>query len=220
MTVRASRLPFSLDPLMAEAKRRARQRRVVVAFGVVLLAGLAAGLTLAFRSGGGPTSGPLTGRPVTARYPGFSLRYPSTWTRVYWGCVRQGLFTPIAVLTNAQPAPKCPGPTIDGGFVFPPRQQLGTNAVLIYLDDPEGLPGEKYQWNARIDGKPADIARPAYSRHPVGLVTCAAGGPAEYRSVLISVPGLLAVGATICGPNLAAGNAPVNRILASLRFTR
>jgi len=44
MTVRASRLPFSLDPLMAEAKRRARQRRVVVAFGVVLLAGLAAGL--------------------------------------------------------------------------------------------------------------------------------------------------------------------------------
>ena len=48
-------LPLSLDPLMAEAKRRAKQRRALIAFGVVLVAGLAVGLTLALRSGGGPT---------------------------------------------------------------------------------------------------------------------------------------------------------------------
>jgi hypothetical protein len=48
-----SRLPFSLDPLMAEAKRRARQRRGLVALGVLLVAGLAAGLTFAFRSPSG-----------------------------------------------------------------------------------------------------------------------------------------------------------------------
>jgi hypothetical protein len=49
MTVRVPRLPFSLDPLMAEAKRRARQRHMLIAL-AVLLAGLAVGLTFAFRS--------------------------------------------------------------------------------------------------------------------------------------------------------------------------
>ena len=60
MTVRVPRLPFSLDPLIAEAKRRARQRRLLIAIAVVLFAGLAAGLTLALRSGGG---GPGGGHP-------------------------------------------------------------------------------------------------------------------------------------------------------------
>jgi peptidoglycan hydrolase-like protein with peptidoglycan-binding domain len=58
MTANALRLPFSLDPLIAEAKRRARQRRTLVALALLLLAGLAAGLTYAFRSpGGSPTNG-------------------------------------------------------------------------------------------------------------------------------------------------------------------
>jgi hypothetical protein len=50
MTVWGSRLRFSLDPLIAEAKRRARLRRViVVVLCVLLLGGVAGGLTLAFR---------------------------------------------------------------------------------------------------------------------------------------------------------------------------
>jgi hypothetical protein len=57
MTVRVPRLSFSVDPLMAEAKRRARQRRVRVAVAVLLLAALAGGLTLALRSPGGPKNG-------------------------------------------------------------------------------------------------------------------------------------------------------------------
>jgi hypothetical protein len=57
------RLPFSLDPLMAEAKRRARQRRTLIGFGVVLLVGLAVGLTLAYQSpGGGPPGGAASGK--------------------------------------------------------------------------------------------------------------------------------------------------------------
>ena len=52
-----SRLPFSLHPLIAEAKRRARQRRVLVAVGVLLLAGLATGLMLALRPTGGGSGG-------------------------------------------------------------------------------------------------------------------------------------------------------------------
>jgi hypothetical protein len=53
----SSRFPFSLAPLIAEAKRRARQRRVLIALAVLLLAGLAGGLTLALRSPGGGASG-------------------------------------------------------------------------------------------------------------------------------------------------------------------
>jgi len=52
MTVRVPRLPFSVDPLIAEAKRRARQRRLIV-LGVVLLAAVVAGLTLGLPGGSG-----------------------------------------------------------------------------------------------------------------------------------------------------------------------
>jgi hypothetical protein len=56
MLARVPRLPFSLDPLIAEAKRRARQRRLLIALSVLLLAVLAAGLVSAFRSPGGGSS--------------------------------------------------------------------------------------------------------------------------------------------------------------------
>jgi hypothetical protein len=49
MTVHVPRLPFALDPLIREARRRARQRRALIGFGALLLIGLAIGLTLAFR---------------------------------------------------------------------------------------------------------------------------------------------------------------------------
>jgi len=61
------RFPFSLDPLMAEAKRRARQRRALVALGVVLLAGLAVGLTLALRNPGSGSDGLGVTKGMTAQ---------------------------------------------------------------------------------------------------------------------------------------------------------
>jgi peptidoglycan hydrolase-like protein with peptidoglycan-binding domain len=57
MTQHALRLRFSLDPLIAEAKRRARQRRVLVAVVTLALVGAGVGATFALRpspSGGGP----------------------------------------------------------------------------------------------------------------------------------------------------------------------
>jgi hypothetical protein len=61
MTVWVARRSFSLDPLMAEAKRRAQQRRMLIVL-AILLAGLAVGLTFAFGSPGGrsPNGGGLT----------------------------------------------------------------------------------------------------------------------------------------------------------------
>jgi hypothetical protein len=52
--VRVPPLPFSLDPLIAEAKRRARQRRLLIAVAVVVVGGLAAALTFGLRSSNDP----------------------------------------------------------------------------------------------------------------------------------------------------------------------
>jgi len=54
MTAHLPRLPFALDPLMAEAKRRARQRRFLIVVVVLALIGGAAGAVAVFRSPGGP----------------------------------------------------------------------------------------------------------------------------------------------------------------------
>ncbi len=50
MTVDVPRLPFALDPLMAEAKRRMRKRRVLIAVLAVLIGGGAAGAGVALLS--------------------------------------------------------------------------------------------------------------------------------------------------------------------------
>ena len=60
MTTRAARLPFSLDPLIAEAKRRARQRRVLVL--LVAVAAIVTGAALAVE-----LSAPGSVAPVPAR---------------------------------------------------------------------------------------------------------------------------------------------------------
>ena len=52
MTVRVPRLPFSLDPLIAEAKRRAKRRRVLVALIAVLVVAVGAVLTTELRGPG------------------------------------------------------------------------------------------------------------------------------------------------------------------------
>jgi hypothetical protein len=54
MTQRVPHLPFSLDPLIAEAKRRARRRSLLLALGVVAIGAVA--VTVALRPGSGPQS--------------------------------------------------------------------------------------------------------------------------------------------------------------------
>ena len=56
MTLRVPRLPFSLDPLIAEAKRRARRRRLLLALGIA--AGGAVALIIALNPGAGPGGPP------------------------------------------------------------------------------------------------------------------------------------------------------------------
>lgn len=220
MRAQSLRLPFAFGPAGWRCGESGEQKRVPIALWGLWVV-LAAGLVLALRAPGGPPpGGPLTGKAVTARFHlyRFSLRYPGPWTLASWSCQPSTPeITPIAVLTNAKPAPKCPKRTEYGGYSFPPRQQLGANVVSISLANGDGAPFAKLRWNARVDGRPARIERPAYERDP--LVGCGGGNRRESRQVFIKAPrALLNVGATLCGPDLAAGNAAVNRILASVRF--
>ena len=57
MTVRVPRLPFSLDPLMAEAKRRMRRRRLWIAASLILIGGIAAAVASMATSGGPGSTG-------------------------------------------------------------------------------------------------------------------------------------------------------------------
>jgi hypothetical protein len=66
MTLRVPHLPFSLDPLIAEARRRARRRRLLFALGVA--AGAAVAVTFGLQSGGSPSHG------TTAPGPGVAAR--------------------------------------------------------------------------------------------------------------------------------------------------
>jgi hypothetical protein len=89
--------------------------------------------------------------------------------------------------------------------------------VSIALTNGTAIP-VKPHWNAHIKGLPATIARPV--AHADWWFTCPAGDPAESRTFLIGSRGLLGITVGICGPDLAAGNRAVNRVLANLRFTR
>jgi hypothetical protein len=68
MTLRVPRLPFSLDPLIAEAKRRARRRRLVLA--LIVAAGVAVAVGFALRSGRGPGGTPSPGGAGSAANQG------------------------------------------------------------------------------------------------------------------------------------------------------
>jgi hypothetical protein len=72
MTVRVPRLPFSLDPLMAEARRRARLRRLLVALIALVVVAAAAVLTVELRGRGPvvPVPADLTVLVVSEGFPG------------------------------------------------------------------------------------------------------------------------------------------------------
>lgn len=82
MLARVPARQLSLDPLIRDAKRRAQQRRVLIAVGIVLVAGAAAGTVLAAHSSRGLgaasniAAGPASDRMglVEAKGPAFPVR--------------------------------------------------------------------------------------------------------------------------------------------------
>jgi hypothetical protein len=92
MTAHIYRLPFSLDPLMAEAKRRMRKRRVLLAILAVLIIGGAAGAAVALTSSSGfHTAAVCTGASAYVyEVPSYPAQTPTApaWPpggNDYWG---------------------------------------------------------------------------------------------------------------------------------------
>ena len=214
------RLPFSLDPLIAEAKRRMRRRRLLGAALVLALAGVAAAATFALRGASGPSQGSATGS-----FSNVSFSAPAGWTRVEWSCWL-GPFPRMVLFTTARPTPTC------GDGTFPPRERLGRDGVAVWLVLPAPPLNVRTvtRPNARIGGQPARIASP-----PAGglggsqWVTCAAGprrllgarieDPGYSDSRIVVRRGVLSVAAVVCGPDYAKGETAVRQMLANLRFT-
>jgi hypothetical protein len=111
-----------------------------------------------------------------------------------------------------------------GGTPFPPPQRLGGDGVAVWWFSTSRQ--ARVEANAHIDGKPARImvksepARPG----PQSVVVCAGTGATQrFLSAQIEGPSStvrqIRVGAVICGPDFAGGEADVRQMLASLHFT-
>jgi hypothetical protein len=214
MLAHESRLPFSLDPLMKEAKRRMRKRRVLVAALAVALAAGVTGATLALRE---PSGGSHT--LATGGLSNVAFRYPASWSRVNWTCWI-GPLPEMLLFTTARPTPTCR----DGSF--PPREQLGPDGIAVWFVYPAPPLNVRTVTNpnTRIGGQPAHISNaPVRGLGATKWVACTSGAaPGRPLGARIQYPGgsVLKVAAVVCGPDYAKGEAAVRRMLASLRFTR
>jgi hypothetical protein len=132
MTLDAPGFPFSLDPLIAEAKRRMRRRRLVVA--AVVLAAVAAGTVLA--AGGPVSSGPSGGGVLSGVGRAGSVRFDQA-----------GAIGPLQMnrSSRAQVIAWAGEPNVDrvGRYVSAPRYE-----VLGY-DCKPGAGTEKY-WSSYV----------------------------------------------------------------------
>ena len=207
MTAHVPRLPFPLDPLIAEAKRRMRQRRLLLATLIVALAGIGAGATLALRGPGGSSPAPAGAGhgSAVANIGGFSLSYPVAWKRVEWNCWDgPGSYL---LLTTARPTPSC-------GSTLPPREQLGRNGVAVWFGSAAPLRTNSMEWHVN----PAPIGLWAGTER----VTCASGAGTRRRigARLQHGPYAVIVGAVVCGPHQGKSEDVLQRVLGNSYFTR
>jgi len=222
MTVRVSRLPFVLDPLMAEAKRQARQRRFLITVAMLALVGGAAGGVALSRSPQGPMSSlppalgggsARTGGTALADFPrlGLSFRYPARWRRLDCGQFETlAGSVGITYLTAGAQRSWCSrqGPVL---------RPLRAHGVWIsWVQAPLFLRGA----NALVGGQPARID--SWAPYAVKPGSCAGSGGHRIIQAAIHEPGAANYGFTMfaClrGPKLRRSVTAVGQMLASVRF--
>ena len=214
MTVHIPRLLFGLDPLMAEARRRARQRRFLIAVVVLALIGGAAGAFAALRSPNGPMSslpGALGGGSAQTRgtpsadFPrlGLSFRYPAGWQRSDCQFGTPTGLTGITYLTAGARRSWCSPQGVA-------LKQLRANAVwILWVQTPLFPRGA----NAVVGGQPARID--SWAPYAVKPGSCAAAG--GHRIIQAEIHGF-AMFACLRGPKLSRSQAAIGQMLASVRF--
>lgn len=165
--------------------------------------------------------------PVEASFPGFRLAfsYPADWKYKGWCWIGSAEF-PLALVTTER-RPRCSQGNFYGFKTpLPPPLRLGPNDVAAWWTafSKPGLDGAP---NAHVAGKPARIVvqQQPTKRTAKSTVNCGNSGATQRRlTARIKGPGSgvgrVEVGAVICGPNFAAGEAAVRKMVHSLRFTR
>lgn len=199
------------------------RRWLVLAVIVVALAAGATGAAIALSGGSGE-------RLVAASYPGYALsfRYPATWKRVSW-CWTGTVVSPIAVLTTARQIKPCrPGNGFVPGTSFPPPQLLGADELTLSWLYTARLHPTFPETNATVGGRPASLqlgwTQVPHRRVITSGAICGKAGTRE-RTLVAEIPhvlthdGLVKASALICGPDFAAGEKAVRRVLGSVRFT-
>jgi hypothetical protein len=163
-----------------------------------------------------------------ASFPGFRLafRYPADWKKKDWCWVSQSEF-PLALLTTRH-RPRCSQGNLFGFQTpLPPPLRLGRNDIVSWWAT---FPKQKLEGapNTRVAGEPARIVvrEEPTKRTPGSTVNCGGGSGTKQRRLTAQVRGpgsgvgRVLVGAVICGPNFAAGEAKVRQMVNSLEFTR
>lgn len=181
MTLYVPRLPFSLDPLIAEARRRARRRGLVVLL-LVLLLGVATGVIFALPPSGGPSGAGSGGEPgvrFSANAP--RIEVPLDATEVRWrSAVRGGaveLPQPLAALGSTTQRPHHHRLAVRRRAVAAAVSASGARLVRLRVWRTSSPP--PVELVVKIDSSPA-----AYLRHDVlALLDTIAGNDAYLKVV-------------------------------------
>ena len=148
MSVRVPRLPLSLDPLVAEARRRARLRRLLVALIAVVVVAVAAVLTIELRG-----TGPVAPIPANLTVLVVGESFPHSGTSFAWDGGRllfhlkcdpasgnvadpatacQAIAAQPSLVTNPKPyAPRTPVANLGGPSGGPPMQVCHLHPVKL-----------------------------------------------------------------------------------------
>jgi hypothetical protein len=205
MEVSAHRLRFSLDPLVAEARRRARRRRLLVL--AALLVVVTTGTALTLRGSGGSGSSPTSAGHAleTATLERTTFAYPPSWKRVDWSCWI-GPFEGL-LLTTAQPTPTC-------GSALPPRETLGRDGVAVWLGT---APADPKSTSSKLIRDPSRTAGlwPSETR-----ATCSRGPRRRFGARLQDGNSDVLLGAVVCGPDYGRGERALQRLVSTASLAK
>lgn len=158
---------------------------------------------------------------TTAHFAPFDLsfRYPASWARLDCRGVTT-ISSSVAYLTNVRPSPSCNG--THAGW---PKALAGNDIFVSWteISMPGRTVGDAPGSHARIDGQPARIERRARPARAVGLACPRIGAQrlviATIREPLNEGGQLFSVVACLRGPNFEPGEAALQGMLDSVRFT-
>ena len=223
---------IALDPLIAEAKERARRRRLYLV--IVLVVAVATGGAFFWRfTLGSESSWPLPAEGgssalASARFAGYGLsfRYPANWKRL--DCTQVGSFeSNLTYLTNA-PSAGCYPDLPNESSGRPPAIRLGEAGILVqWWDYGYRSPVPRFAGRAAMIGGMAARVGTIMRSPGQPWLTSMCGDVGAEASQVVAIhrppPGdadSLIVTACFRGPDVSANAAAFRQMLASVRIAK